>query len=216
MNAAKFFQELQHQNLSALERQTKVTRQALHNALKTRNMKLDNLSTVAGAMNYQVELVPSLQEHNVLASLVKYGAPLAHSNDGNLPLELAVTEACKLSRKDGFYESVVPYVLAKNANCLKEYDLVGLAFQNNQPNVLGYFAELANMFRANTRLQKLMRLLDAGKPDTEELLVLTTQMNFPEMFTKNQAALNWKLLVRGNPEEHFNRWNKWEQSQKKN
>jgi hypothetical protein len=216
METTKFFQELKHQNLSKLERQSKVTRQALYNALKTKNMKLDNLSSVARALNYQVELVPSLNESNVLSSLVKFGAPLAHSNDGNLPLELAVAEACKLSRRDGVYESVVPYVLATNANSLKEHELVGLALQGNQSNVLGYFAELANMFRPHPRLQKMLRLLEAAKPDEEELLVLTTKMNFPEMFKKNKAALNWKLLVRGSVEDHLSRWNKWEQSQKKN
>jgi hypothetical protein len=216
MDPAKFFQTLKSQNLSKLELRSKVTRQALHNALKTKNMKLDNLSSVAKAMNFKVELVPLLSEDNVLASLAKRGAPLAHSADGNLPLEVALAESCKLARQDGLYESVVPYVLAKNADQFEANELVGLALQNGQAPVLGYFVELANMFRPHVNLRKMLKLLVPTKLETKELLVITTRINFPEVFEKNLVAQKWNWLVRGTVDDHFSRWVKWERSQSKN
>ncbi len=184
--------------------------------MKTKNIKLDNLRSVAKAMNYKIELVPSLNEDNFLSSLVNWGAPLAHSGGGNLTLEVTVIEACKQARKDGIFESVVPFVLAKNAPNLNVNELVGLAFQNNQANVLGYFAELAHLFYPHSNLQKIIKLVESSKTEKRELLVTTTKMNFPELFERNAIALKWNLLVRGNVKDHLDRWSQWEQSQKKN
>jgi hypothetical protein len=215
MNTANFFAELKDENLSQLEKRVGVSRQALHSAVKTKNMKLDNLQSVAKALNYTVEVVPNLTEENLLGSLVKWGAPLAHTKDGNLSLEWTVAEALKRARKDGLYESVVPYVLACNANQMNPLTLVGLAYQYNQVNVLGYFAEAANQFRPHANLQTVVRLLEPGKSTDKELLVLSTKMNFPDLFERNVLALKWNLWVRGGLVDHLSRWEKWEQSQKK-
>lgn len=215
METSKFFQKLKAQNLSQLEQQAKVTRQALYNAMKTKNMKLDSLRAVAKAMSYKVELVPEVSENNLLSSLVRWGAPLAHSADGTLSLEETLVEACKQARKDGLFESVVPYVLFKNASKLNPNKLVGLAFQKELAYVVGYFAEVSHLFRPHANLQKVMKMLEAGKEEDRQLLVTTTKMNFPELFERNKVALKWNLLVRGNLEDHFDRWNKWERSQKK-
>lgn len=215
MEAVQFFKKLKDQNLSKLEGEARVSRQALHNAVKSKNMKLDNLSSVAKAMNYKVELTPVLSEENLLGSLVKWGAPLAHSAEGNLPLEATIVEASRRAREDGLFESLVPYVLATNAQDLKPNELVGLSFLNDQAAVVGYFAEVANLFRQNNKLQQVSLLLERGKRDGRELLVKTTKMNFPELFEKNMVAIKWNLLVRGNLQDHLDRWNKWEQSLKK-
>lgn len=215
MEAVQFFKKLKEQNLSKLEGQARVSRQALHNAVKSKNMKLDNLSSVAKAMNYKVELNPVLSEENLLSSLVKWGAPLAYSADGNLPLETTLAEASRQARKDGLFESLVPYVLAKNVDELNPNELVGLAFLNDQAAVVGYFADVAHLFKPNKKLQQVALLLERGKSEGRELLVKTTKMNFPELFEKNTVALKWNLLVRGNLQDHLDRWNKWEQSLKK-
>ncbi len=214
MKTANFFAELQNENLSHLEKRAGVSRQALHSAVKTKNMKLDNLQSVAKALNYTVEVVPNLTEENLLSSLVRWGAPLAHSKDGNLSLELTVSRSLKSARKDGLYESVVPYVLALNAHRLNPLTLVGLAYQHNQVSVLGYFAEAADQFRPHPNLQTVVRLLEPGKSRDRELLVLSTKMNFPELFERNLLALKWNLWVRGNLGDHLSRWKKWERSQK--
>lgn len=215
MEIGQFFKKLGDQNLSKLEGETQVSRQALHNAIKSKNMKLDNLSSVARAMNYKVVLTPVYSEENLLSSLVKWGAPLAHSADGNLSLEVTVAEASRQARQDGLYESVVPYVLAKNAEELKLEELVGLAFLEDQVAVVGYFAEVANLFRPHKKLQEAALLLERGKKEGRQLLVTTTKMNFPELFEKNTVALKWNLLVRGNLQDHMDRWRKWEQSLRK-
>ena len=215
MNTARFFTDLKSQNLSKLEKQVGVSRQALHSAIKTKNMRLDNLQAVATALNYTVEVVPQLTEENLLSSLVQWGAPLAYSKGGNLSFEWTVAEALKKARVDGLYESVVPYVLATNAPHFNPEFLVGLAYQNEQVNVLGYFSEAANHFRPNAKLGYILKLLEPGKRANKEPLVLSTKMNFPELFERNKPALKWNLWVRGDFADHLSRWEKWDKSQKK-
>lgn len=124
-------------------------------------------------------------------------------------------QASKQERKDGLFESIAPFVLVKNAPNLKVNELVGLAFQNNQASVLGYFAELALLFYVHPNLQKIIKLVESSKTEKKELLVTTTKINFPELFERNAIALKWNLLVRGNVKDQLDRWSKWEQSQKK-
>ena len=214
MKANLFFKELKKQNLTQLEKSTDLSRQALHGALKSKNMQLKNLETVAQAMNYQVVLLPTETEENVLASLKKWGAPVAHSSDGTLDLEHTVLAAIKFSRKVGLYESLVPYVLVKNVSTLNLLKLMGLALQENQVYVLGYFVEMANSFRTHPKLVQLLEFLSPMKGHKRETLVVSEKVNFPELFEKNSVALNWNLLVRGTLEDHLQRWGKWEKSQK--
>lgn len=214
MNTTEFFKHLKTKNLSRLEKRAGVSRQALHQALHTQNMKLANFNSLAKALDLRVELSPAQNEENLLASLVHYGAPLAHSRGGNLSLEEALAESLNWSRRDGLYESVVPYVLIKNAQQLNVKKMVGLAYQNDQVNILGYFAEMAQQYRSHKNLQKLLDLLVPGKEVEKELLLHKTNMNFPELFERNPYALKWNLWVRGQFADHRDRWEKWERSHK--
>ncbi len=214
MDAAIFFNKMDSQNLSELERRTGVSRQALHNALKTHNMKLDNLSAVANAMNLSIHFRPRASEENLLSSLVRWGAPLAHSRGGTFSLNETVEEALKSSRKDGVYESLVPYLLVRNLSRLDPLALAAAAFRTKEVNTLAYFTEMANAFRPNAKFEFLLRLLNPAKNLNEEFLVKSTRSHFPELFLKNPLALKWNLKVRGTPEDHFQRWEKWENSQK--
>lgn len=216
MNSTDFFKTLKSQNLSHLEKDIGVSRQALHNALKTHNMKLDNLSIVAKALNLKVEFIPITNEENVMSSLAKWGAPLAHSKNGNLSVEDCVRETLNLARHDGIYESLLPYVLYLNVKNINPLKLAATAYMENQVNVLGYFVELAHLFRPNAKFQFLLRLLEPAKSDDKEFLVLSTKSHFPEMFEKNKLALKWNLKVRGNEHDHLLRWEKWEKSLKHN
>ena len=209
MRTAEFFSELKSQNLSQLEESAGVSRQALHNALKSHNMKLDNLTSVAKAMKLEVEFMPRKTEDNLLASLARWGVPVAHSNDGNLELEDVVEESLKRARKDGAYESFVPYLLVQNANKLNPLKLAARGFSSNQVNVLGYFTEMAHNFRPHPNFEKLLELLTVAKSPQQEFLVVSNKSNFPELFQKNQHALNWNLLVRGSVQDHTQRWEKW-------
>jgi hypothetical protein len=214
MNTTEFFKHLKKENLSKLEKRAGVSRQALHQALHTQNMKLVNLNSLAKALDLRVELSPVPSEENLLASLARYGAPLAHSRGGSLSLEEALAESLNWSRRDGLYESVVPFVLIKNAKQLNVKKMVGLAYQNDQVNVLGYFAEMAQQYRSHGNLQMLLDLLVPGKESAKELLLLKTRMNFPELFERNPFAAKWNLWVRGRFADHRDRWEKWEESQK--
>lgn len=213
MTESEFFKFLNSQNLSHLEKRAGVSRQALHSALKTWNMKLDNLRSVAKALNLKVEFRPAPTEENLLSSLARWGAPLAYKKGGSLSFEETVAEALRESRKDGVYETLVPYVLSLNADRLNPLGLAGLAYQDNQVNVLGYFTEMAQVFRPNEKLEKLLQLLSVAKNPKEEFLVLSTKTHFPELFNKNQLARRWNLKVRGSVEDHLERWKKWELSQ---
>lgn len=216
MKTTEFFKTLKTHNLSRLEKDTGVSRQALHNALKTHNMKLDNLSAVAKALHLKVEFLPATDEENLMSSLASWGAPLAHSKSGNLSLDECVREALKRSRHDGVYETLLPYVLCHNVNRLNPFTLAAAAFTENQINVLGYFVDLAHHYSPNEKFRYLLKLLEPAKSDKKEFLVLSTNSHFPELFEKNKLALKWNLKVRGKVEDHLQRWEKWEKSHKRN
>lgn len=214
MNKSEFFNTLKKENLTHLELSAGVTRQALHNALKSQNMKLDNLQAVAKAMGLELEFSPLGTEGNLLSSLAKFGVPLAHSKDGTMKFEDVVKKALVKSRQDGAYETFVPYLLLKNALKLKPLLLASKAFEANEVNALGYFVELANAFRPNKSFEKTLELLSVAKSSEKEFLVKTEKSNFPELFEKNKLAVKWNLKVRGTVNDHFQRWEKWEQSLK--
>jgi hypothetical protein len=216
MKTAEFFNKLKSENLSQLEKDSHVSRQALHSASKSRNMKLDNLSSVAKALNFQIVLTPRLTEENLMSSLALLGAPLAHSKNGTLSLYESVSEALKRSREDGVYESLVPYVLWKNVDQLNPLKLVAKAYSTNQVNVLGYFIEMAHAFRPHEKFSFILKLLEPAKSLTEEFLVSSTKTHFPELFLKNKLAIKWNLKVRGSVDDHLQRWEKWAQSPSSN
>ena len=216
MKTTEFFKTLKKHNLSHLEKDTGVSRQALHNALKTHNMKLDNLSAVAKALNLEVEFSPVTNEENLMSSLARWGAPLAHTKDGNLSLDECVREALKRSRQDGVYETLLPYVLCLNVEKLNPLTVAASAFTENQVNVLAYFVDLAHHFRPNEKFQHLLKLLGPAKSNEKNFLVLSTKSHFPELFKKNELALKWNLKVRGTVADHLQRWDKWEKSLKHN
>lgn len=216
METSEFFARLRRECLSELERKTGVTRQALHNARKTRNMKLDNLKVLARAMNLQVQMKPLTTEDNLLSSLVEFGVPVAHSQGGTFSLSQTVGEGLKASRVDGAYETFLPYLLIRNVKKLDVLALAAEAFQNKQVNALGYFTEMANAFSPNAQFETLLRLLKPAKNDRREFLVQGTKSLFLELFMKNSFALKWNLLVRGSAENHFERWKKWQASQESN
>ncbi len=214
MKTADFFNSLKSENLTHLEKESGVSRQALHGAFNSHNMKLDNLNRVAKARKLKLEFLPVLTEDNLLASLAKWGAPLAHSKNGSFSLEETVGESLKKSRSDGLYETLVPYMLSLNLEKINVRKLAAVALDADQVNVLGYFVELSNQFNPHEKLRLLLDLLQPAKTPSKEFLVLTTKSNFPELFEKNKLALKWNLLVRGDVTDHMQRWNKWKMSQK--
>lgn len=216
MKTTEFFKTIKAHNLSHLEKDTGVSRQALHNALKSHNMKLDNLSSVAKALKLEVQFSPLMNEENLMSSLARWGAPLAQSKDGNLSLDECVRETLKRARQDGVYETLLPYVLCLNAKKLDPLTLASSAFAENQVNTLGYFVDLAHHFQPNEKFKYLLRLLEPAKSKDKEFLVLPTHTHFPELFKKNKLALKWNLKVRGKVEDHLKRWEKWEKSHKRN
>lgn len=214
MKKAEFFSELKKHNLTHLESSSGVSRQALHNALKSQNMKLDNLQSVAKAMKYDLAFLPLKNETNVLGSLAHFGVPVAHSKDGTLSFEDTVQESLLKARTDGAYETFVPYALVKNVKRSNPLLLAAKAFEVNQVNALGYFVELAHKFRSHESFAKLLEVLKPAKNPVKEFLVMNEKTNFPELFEKNHLALKWNLKTRGTVDDHLGRWEKWEQSQK--
>lgn len=214
MKMDDFFLVLGSQNLSHLEKKSGISRQALHNALKTHNMKLDNLQSVAKAMQYKLEFSPLKTERNLLGSLSRYGVPVAHSREGTLTFAETVGESLLRSRQDAAYETFVPFLLAENPNLVEPLKLAAKAFELNQVNALGYFVEMAHTFRPFQVFEKLLSLLSPAKSLEKEFLVVSEKTHFPELFEKNELALKWNLRVRGTVQNHLQRWEKWAQSQK--
>lgn len=214
MEAVDFFKMLEKANLTELERKTGVSRQALHNARKTKNMKLDNLRAVAEALNLKVDFRADPTESNLLSSLVDFGVPVAHSGGGSLSFEDTVAEGLKRSRRDGVYESFLPYLLHKNVEKWDALALAAVGFKTKEVNALGYFAEMANAFQPHGKFETLLRLLEPAKGNLVEYLVLGKKSVFPQLFEKNPFALRWNLKVRGAPSDHFERWKKWQRSPK--
>ncbi|HEY8269879.1 MAG TPA: hypothetical protein VIG33_03260 [Pseudobdellovibrionaceae bacterium] len=217
MNARAFFKKLGSENLSELERKTDLSRRALGSAKKTHNMKLENLEVLADAMGFSVQFLPQESEDNVLLSLKRFGAPLAHESGGNLDLTEALVCGMNLARQDGLYESIVPYVMAQNSQKLHPLDILSkVHLRGDHMKVVGYFAEMANHFKPHPHLAELMRLAQVFNPDLKqkELLLKKEKVNFPELFEKNKTALRWGLLTRGSERDHLERWAKWQQSRK--
>ena len=179
-------------------------------------MQLENVESVAKAMHLNVEFVPDKTEDNLLASLARFDVPVAHTKDGNLEFGDVVKESLGRSRKDGAYETYVPFLLAKNASKVDPLKLAAKAFEVGQVNVLGYFVEMARVFRPHSKFDHLLKLLAVAKNPQNEFLVLTEKTHFPELFEKNKLALKWNLKVRGTVDDHMQRWEKWAKSQKKN
>ncbi|MBV2169140.1 MAG: hypothetical protein KUL82_10580 [Bdellovibrio sp.] len=215
MKTAEFFAQVKRQNFSNLEKKASVSRQALYDAVKSRNMKLRNFESLAKAMNYRLEVVPDSSEQNVLASLKRAGAPVAYSGDGSLDLENAVALGLKGAHHEGLYESLVPYVLATNAERLDLNKLLGLAFEYGEAHVLGYFIEMANAFQPHPKFEKALKVLSPMRSEKPQLLVEAEKSKFKELFEKNSAARRWNFLVRGTLEDHLMRWESWNQSKKK-
>lgn len=216
MDTNEFFKKLKSANLSKLEKVSHISRQALHSASKNKNMKLDNFSSVAKALNFQVVLTPRRTEENLMSSLAFFGAPVAHSKDGTLSFTESVGEALIKARQDGIYESLVPYVLWKNLNQLNPLNLVAEAYSANQVNVFGYFVEMAQAFRAHEKFEFMLKLMEPARSPTDEFLVVATKTQFPELFLKNKLAVKWNLKVRGSVDDHLQRWEKWAQSPSSN
>ena len=216
MRMKEFFSELKSKNLSHLEKKAGVSRQALHSALKSHNMKLENLRLVANAMLLDVEFSPVRTEENLLGSLARFGVPVAHSKDGNLQFDMTVAEGLLYSRKDGAYESFIPFLLIKNSMLVQPLKLAAKAFESDQVNVLGYFVEMAHQYRPDDRFESLIKLLAVAKKPKKEFLVLENKSQYIELFEKNHLALKWNLLVRGTVKDHMQRWEKWDQSPKSN
>ncbi len=214
MNSNEFFKKLDLQNKSQLERKTGLSRQAVVDAVRSKNLKLKNLERLVQHMDLKLVFEPSASETNVLSSLKKFGAPVTAETDGNLPLELALAYALKLSHKDGLYESLLPFVLATNANDLDLEYLTASAVLQKEAGTLGYFVSMANAFLPNQKLKTLKSYLEPFKFKDERTLLKEEKVNFPEMFRKNKFALEWKLLVRGKFEDHLARWDKWLSFQK--
>jgi len=217
MNTKAFFKNLGMQNLSELERKTDLSRRALGSAKKSHNMKLDNLENLAEALGLSLNFVPVADEENVLSSLKRFNAPLAHETGGNLDLAQALVASFKFARTEGLYESVVPYVMAVNAKNLNPRDLVALThLENGEVAVLGYFAQMANEFSSHPHLTELVKLADSfrEKKPKKETLLKNEKVNFVELFEKNRVALRWGFLVRGTVKDHLDRWNKWQLLQK--
>jgi hypothetical protein len=217
MNTKAFFKNLGKQNLSELERKTSLSRRALGSAKKSHNMKLDNLENLAEALGLSLNFVPVTDEENVLSSLKRFEAPLAHKAGGNLDLGQALVASFKFARIEGLYESVVPYVMAVNANNLNPRNLVAMTqLENGEVAVLGYFAQMANEFSPHphlTELVTLAALFHEQKPK-KETLIKNEKVNFVELFEKNRVALRWGFLARGTLKDHLDRWNKWQLLQK--
>lgn len=216
MRTTEFFSKLKEQNLSRLETKTGLSRQSLHNALNTHNMKLENLVPLAKAMNLELRFESVKSEDNILASLAKFGVPVAHSKDGNLSFEELVKESVLRSRVDGAYETFVPFLLAQHADDFDPLKVAAQGYASGQVNALGYFAEMANQFKPSSNLNRLLELLRVAKINQDEFLVTTNKTYFPELFEKNKVARQWNLKVRGTVEDHMERWEKWERSRKTN
>jgi hypothetical protein len=112
------------------------------------------------------------------------------------------------------YETFIPYLLAINVNKVEPLVLAAKSFEVSQVNVLGYFVEMAQEFRPHLNFENLLKYLSVAKSLENEFLIKDEKTSFPELFAKNHLALKWNLKVRGSVQDHLNRWEKWEKSQK--
>jgi len=215
MNTNEFFELLDDQNKADLSRKSGLSRQAVFDALKTRNFKLQTLKRVARNLNLEVSLKPLESEGNVLASLAKFGSVSGQDEPGTLDLEESLAAGLFFVHSSGLLESLLPYVLALNAKKLNVTRLFALSLLREEAATLGYLVGMASKFKPHANLEKLKSLCVPFKFSSETPLLKNQVANFPEILRKNDVAREWNVLARGTVKDHLDRWEKWQRSQKR-
>jgi len=205
VNALK--NQLKNSSLQDVSHHTGVTRQTLHNFLKGGNTTLSTLS----ALN---SFFDEVEAEMLYESLAYYGAPLAITKSHpHFELNKTLKKALELSKTDALVASTMPFVLFKQRANLDLAHLYKESVKSDTDSLLGYFLESANEFRNyrpfkvfSSNMRKLFNYVDSTK---KKFNGESVDKEFLPLYSRNNLALSWGLLDRGELKNHLDRFEKW-------
>jgi transcriptional regulator with XRE-family HTH domain len=197
-----------------LSRDSGISRQGIYRLISERNPRYETLDKIAMALQIDLDITKALPTtDDIYSSLKFHGAPLrARETKKPLSLEETIARGISISRTDGLIISIVPFLLFKKADKVNIPSLIALCDGLGEVQALGYYADIANTFRPNKKLAKLVDVLD-DLPFKQELLSKNTRMT--ESLKKlikiieNPIAKKWKFITIDSLAHHFERYDKW-------
>lgn len=199
---------------SRLAHDSGISRQGIYRLLSERNPRYETLEKLASTLKIDLDLTKNLPgTEDIYSSLKAHGAPLsAHAIEPPLPLEESLARGISLSRTDGLLSSIIPYLLFKKNDELNIPHLISLCDSLGESRALGYYADLANAFRANEKLKRLADLIFDLHFDQEPLSKNSKPTESFRRLAKiknNPVAKKWKFMTIDNLGHHLERYNKW-------
>lgn len=199
--------QLKNSSLQDVSHHTGVTRQTLHNFLKGGNTTLSTLTALSSF--FDENKVEKLYE-----SLAYYGAPLAVTkSQPHFELNETLKKALELSKTDALIASTMPYVLFKQRANLDLTSLFRESVKSDTDSLLGYFLESANEFRNyrpfKTFSSNMKKLVNYDESPKRKFNGESVDKEFLPLYSRNNLALSWGLLDRGELKNHLDRFEKW-------
>ena len=209
--------KLKNKNIAEVRRQTGLSRQALYSFMEEKSMRLSNFEKLLGTLNFEINFLEKPMAAEIYENLAFYGAPVDAPKIKTLEFEDLISAAIVLSRTDGLVESVIPYVLAKQARLVDVRKLLIACFKNETCQYLGFYADMANRFKQNENLKKIVNLVFALIDADDSWVSLPIKMpssSFIEIYMQNEFSKKWHIYSRGTFSDHLDRWKKWDLLQK--
>ena len=199
---------------SRLAKESGISRQGIYRFLTERNPRYETLEKITSVLHIDFDLARELPTtDDVYSSLKFYGAPIStNPTDIPLPLEESLAHGIVHSRTDGFISSIIPYLLFKKADELNTSHLIALCDVLGESRTLGYYADMANSFRPNKKLARLVDLLSDLHFEQEQLFKNTKKTESLKILAKtvnNPIAKKWKFLTIDSLDHHLERYKKW-------
>lgn len=199
--------QLKNCSLQEVSLHTGVTRQTLHNFLKGGNTTLATLNALNSFFDKD-------KVEKLYGSLAYYGAPLAVTKrQSHFELHETLKKALELSKTDALVASTMPFVLFKQRANLDLTHLFRESVKSDTDSLLGYFLESANEFR-NYRPFKIFssnmkKLANYDHAPKRKFNGESVDKEFLPLYSRNNLALSWGLLDRGELKNHMDRFEKW-------
>lgn len=198
---------LNEKRLADVSVSTGVTRQTLNNFLNGGNTTLDTLKALESFFG-------KVDEEKLFESLSYYGAPLAVTKKApHYNLHETLKKALKLSKTNSLVASTMPYVFYKQRAALDLTELLKESMKSDTDQLFGYFLEMANEFREHSPFKKflnnLKKLVPYDRYKKTKLNGEKVSAEFLPLYSRNNLALSWGLLDRGELQDHLNRFEKW-------
>lgn len=217
MDLKKVIDKLKNENIAEIKRQTGLSRQALYTFMDEKSMRLSNFEKLLETLHFEINLSEKPTATEIYQNLAYYGAPVDAKKVKSLEFEALISSAIVLSRSDGLVESVIPYILANQAKSINVTALLQACFKNETSKYLGFYADMANRYKKNRKLETITHLIFSLAEANDPWISLSLKRpssSFVEIYMQNEFSKKWRIYSRGTFNDHLDRWKKWDLLQK--